>query len=116
MGRLASSMDMAPEPRWWLGLVEVGKPDGGVLYAEEVEGAYAWAAAEATDTDNAETVIRRLFADDGLVVAGFESLFAADFAEIMHYDGVLAATLQGKPPGQRVARGALHYFAAEAEA
>ncbi|PPD29498.1 MAG: hypothetical protein CTY20_06260 [Hyphomicrobium sp.] len=116
MGRLASSMDIEPEPDWWLGLVEVGKPDSGILYAEEVEGAYAWAAAEARCADEAAILIRSHFSADNLVVAGFECLFSADFAEILHYDGRLAATLQGKPRGHRVARGALHYFAAEAEA
>lgn len=102
--------------RWWLALVEVRKPRDGVLYAAEVEGAYAWAAAEAADPQAAEARIRGIFAAEHLDVGRLDSLFASDIEEIRGYDRWLATALEGQSAGERSARGALHYFIAEAEA
>jgi len=101
---------------WYLSLVEVGRPDGGVLYAEEVEGAFAWAAVEARGLREATRAIRQIFARDGLRVVRLESLFACEMEDIRRYDRRLAAALERSPDAPRGGRGALCYFAAEAEA
>lgn len=101
---------------WWLALAEVRKPSDGILFAEEVEGAFAWAAARARTRADAEAMIRRLFASHGLLLGSFENMFAATLDDIEGYDRLLAEQLSGTTAQPRCARGALAYFAAEAEA
>lgn len=101
---------------WWLALVEVKKPAAGVLFAEEVEGAFAWAAARARSCGEAGVLIRQLFAGHGYAFGGFESLFETTLDEIADYDGLLAERIAGAADEPRCARGALSFFAAEAEA
>lgn len=102
--------------RWWLALVEVGRPEGGILFADEVEGAFAWAAAEAPDRSAAEAMIRRLFAKDRLALVRFENVFPAAIGDIENADGLLAAQVAVATDLPRCARGALSFFAAEGQA
>mgnify|MGYP000933788650 CR=1 FL=1 len=100
----------------WLALVEIGKADGGVLYAEEVEGAFAWTAAEAPRAKGALDLVRARLAAEGLAVTRIESIFEATMDDVRAYDRWLAIELQKQETPPRVARGALQYFAAEGEA
>ncbi len=116
MAQAADRARLRDSTTFWLALVEVKKPRHGILFAEEVEGAYAWAAAEARSRSEASTMIRRLFAGHGLTFGRFESIFEAAIEEISGYDRLLADQLSQAEPGERCARGSLAFFAAEAEA
>lgn len=103
-------------PAFWMALVEVRKPLNGILFAEEVEGAFCWAAAAAHSRSSAEAMIRRLFERHGLAFGRFETVFPATLDDIGGYDRLLADQLSRAASSPRCARGALAYFAAEAEA
>lgn len=116
MARIRPETSERDDPTWWLALVEVRKPRNRILFAEEVEGAYAWAAADAPSRCAAEAMIRGLFGEHGLVFGRFEAIFAATLDDIEAYDRLLADQLTRTTAAARCARGALAYFAAEAEA